>query len=177
MLPIAIGRCLRETDVSAPQQTEKKKNGLSCQVELSDGKADSPQPQEKGPHQAGRIIFETPFSPVFAPSTRVGVRPCLPHRQATERRAGAVAVYGGTRWCHPDRFRCRQAPGEVPRKKQGKAHIERKFPKGAAMAEPGAMDRIVFKECRAQGKRKRSVLRHCPCTVFQGASRRGVVRS
>ena len=177
MLPIAIGRCLRETDVSAPQQTEKKKNGLSCQVELSDGKADSPQPQEKGPHQAGRIIFETPFSPVFAPSTRVGVRPCLPHRQATERRAGAVAVSGGAGRSHPSWVCCRDAPGEIARKKQGEAHIERKFPKGAAMAEPGAMDRIVFKECRALGKRKRSVLRHCPCTVFQGASRRGVVRS
>ena len=177
MLPIAIGRCLRETDVSAPQQTEEKKDGLPRKIELPDRPAGSSQPQEKGPRTAGRVIVETPFSPVFAPSTRVGVRPCLPHRQATERRAGAVAVYGGTRWCHPDRFRCRQAPGEVPRKKQGKAHIKRKFPKGAAMAEPGAMDRIVFKECRAQGKRKRSVLRHCPCTVFQGASRRGVVRS
>jgi hypothetical protein len=70
---IAIGRCHRETDVSAPQQTEEKKNGIPREIELSNGPAGSSQPQEKGPHTAGRVVFEIPFSTVFTPSTRVGV--------------------------------------------------------------------------------------------------------
>jgi len=73
MFFIAIGRCHRETDVSAPQQTEEKKDGLPRKIELSDRAAGSSQPQEKGPRTAGRVIVEISFSPVFAPSTRVGV--------------------------------------------------------------------------------------------------------
>jgi len=73
MFLIAIGRCHREADVSAPQQTEEKKDGLPRQIEFPDGPAGSSQPQEKGPHTAGRVVVEIPFSPVFAPSTRVGV--------------------------------------------------------------------------------------------------------
>ena len=73
MFFIAIGRCPRETDVPAPQQTEKKKDGLSCQVKFSFGPPNSPQSPEERPRAVGRIVLAFFVSPHFAPSTGVGV--------------------------------------------------------------------------------------------------------
>ncbi len=146
MLLIAIGRCLRETDVSAPQQTEKKKNGLSCQVKSI--WADFPQPQESGAAPVGRIIFETPF-PRSSRLQQVGVRPCLPHRQATERRAGKGCRLWRPLTVLPGWVSLSEGARGSPMKETGEGALRESFLKAIFMAEPGAVDRVVLKECRA----------------------------